>query len=147
MDDRIGYVLKQAQQALRTAMDDALRRHGLTTPQYAALDAVGASGAISGAELARRSFVTPQTMNGIIANLLAAGLVERHVNPADTRVLRVSLTPTGQRRLEACQHEIDAIQERMVSGLGPDEQRWLIETLRRCAETLTVSFGEGPGSM
>jgi hypothetical protein len=33
--DRVGYQLKRAQQALRTAMDEGLRAQGIATPQYA----------------------------------------------------------------------------------------------------------------
>src|SRR3712207_8022525 len=66
---RVGYELKRAQHALRSEMDGALRGVGLTTPQYAALSVLEGEEGISGALLARRCFVTPQTMNGILVNL------------------------------------------------------------------------------
>ncbi len=134
---RVGYVLKEVQQALRAAMDDALRRQALTTPQYAALSALAEGGDLSGAELARRGFVTPQTMNGIVGNLEAAGLIARRVDPADARVLRVALTPAGRARLDACHRAVAVVEERMVSGLRPEERTWLLDALRRCATALT----------
>jgi hypothetical protein len=66
--DLVGYQLKRAQQALRTAMDEGLRAQGLTTPQYAALTHLEADEPLSGAELARRCFVTAQTMNAILVD-------------------------------------------------------------------------------
>ncbi len=138
-DEQVGYVLKQVQQALRAAMDTALRRHGLTTPQYAALSALAGGGALSGAELARRGFVTPQTMNGIVINLEAAGFVERRGDPGDARVLRVALTPAGRARFDECQRAVGAIEERMVSGLRADERVWLLDALRRCKAALTAA--------
>jgi len=138
-EEQVGYVLKQVQQALRAAMDAALRRHGLTTPQYAALSALAEGGALSGAELARRGFVTPQTMNGIVANLEAAGLVERRGDAGDARVLRVALTPAGRARFDECQQVVGAIEERMLSGLRADERPWLLDALRRCATALVAT--------
>lgn len=35
---RVGYVLKETQAALRARMDEVLRGHGLTVPQYACLE-------------------------------------------------------------------------------------------------------------
>ena len=45
-------------------MDDGLRILALTTPQYAALAAIAELPGISGAALAKRCFVTPQTITG-----------------------------------------------------------------------------------
>ena len=89
---RIGYELKRAQHALRLGMDGALREVGLTTPQYAALTVVEGEEGVSGALLARRCFVTPQTMNGVVVNLEKAGLLERRPHPEHGRVLRAYLT-------------------------------------------------------
>ncbi len=139
MAEQVGYVLKQVQQALRAAMDDAVRRCGLTTPQYSTLHALGAGEALSGAELARRSFVTPQTMNGIVVNLMAAGLVARGADPLDARVLRVALTPEGRARLDACEQAVSVVEERLLSGLRPAERPWLLDALRRCAAALTAA--------
>ena len=66
VEGRVGYELKKAQYGLRSRMDEELRGVGLTTPQYAALSALGEEPGASGAGLARRCFVTPQTMNGIL---------------------------------------------------------------------------------
>jgi len=135
VEERVGYVLKRAQQALRAAMDEALRRRGLTTAQYAALRALEAAPGLSGAEVARRCFVTPQTINEIVTHLEAAGLVERRRGD-DARVLRAYLTAAGRDLVGACRQVVAAIEERMVSGLSPRERRQLLDHLRRCADAL-----------
>lgn len=56
-------------------MDEALRSLGLTAPQYAVLSAVELEAGISNARLARAAFVTPQTVQGILANLERQGLL------------------------------------------------------------------------
>jgi len=135
VEERVGWVLKRAQQALRGAMDEALRRRGLTTAQYAVLNALEEAPRLSGAELARRCFVTPQTMNEIVAHLEAAGLVERRRGD-DARVLRADLTASGRDLVGACHQVVAAIEDRMVSGLSPRERRHLLADLNRCVEAL-----------
>ena len=72
-----------------------MRELGLTTPQYAALSALEESPGLSGVALARHSFVTPPTMNGIVTNLENAGLVVRRRHPEHGRVLQAYLTEEG----------------------------------------------------
>ena len=67
--DPFGYIFKRTQLALRGAMDDALVTVNLTTPQYAALSEPSKEQGLSNAELARRCFVTPQTMHQILGGL------------------------------------------------------------------------------
>ena len=136
VEDRVGYQMKRAQHALRLRMDEALRGLELTTPQYAALSALEGSPGLSGAALARLGFVTPQTMNGIVTKLEAAGLVERRPHPEHGRVLRTFLTERGEGVVSGAHGVIRGVEERMVAGLGEDERRRLLEALRSCAESL-----------
>jgi len=138
VDERVGYVLKRVQQALRAAMDEVLRRRGLTTAQYAALSALEEAPGLSGAELARRCFVTPQTMNEIVAYLEVAGLVERRRGD-DARVLRAALTAAGQELVAVCHQAVAVIEERMVSGLSPRERQQLLGGLHRCVDALEAA--------
>ncbi|WP_138431118.1 MarR family winged helix-turn-helix transcriptional regulator [Fodinibius saliphilus] len=69
VDQQLGYVIKRVQQLLRTRMDEKLDVVGVTTPQYAALSILEEDQGLSNAELARRCFLTPQTMHKIIVGL------------------------------------------------------------------------------
>lgn len=136
IEGRVGYVLKRAEHALRLRMDEELRGLGLTTPQYAALSALESEPGMSGAALARWGFVTPQTMNGILTNLEAAGLVVRRSHPEHGRVLMSFLTDEGERLVARAHGLVEAIEGRMLEGLKRDERIRLAETLRGCAEAL-----------
>jgi len=138
VEERVGYVLKRLQQALRAAMDETLRQRGLTTPQYAALSALEQVPGLSNAELARRCFVTPQTMNEVVANLAAAGLVTRRRAAADGRVVQIYLAPQGQRLLADCHRAVETIEMRMISGVTVAERHALTDGLRRCIAALEV---------
>jgi DNA-binding MarR family transcriptional regulator len=134
--EAIGYLLKTAQQSLRTALDAALRDLGVTTPQYAVLGLLEGQPGLSGAELARRAFVTPQTMNRIVANLEAAGFVERAPHPELGRVLQARLSEPGRAVLAQCRQRVDQVETRMVAELTPSERRKLADLLQRCTHAL-----------
>jgi DNA-binding MarR family transcriptional regulator len=105
-----GYLLRQASQTLRAAMDGALREHGLTAAQYAVLSVLGREEAASGADLARACNTTPQAMNGVLATLTRERLVERHPHPTHGRVVLMSLSREGERRLRAANQAVRAIE-------------------------------------
>ena len=66
---RVGYLIKRAQSVLHDAMVDALGPHGLTVTQFAVLTALGEEPGLSNADLARRAFVTPQSMHAVLQEL------------------------------------------------------------------------------
>src|SRR5215213_10460163 len=142
----VGYQMKRAQHALRLAMDSALRGVGLTTPQYAALSVLEEEAGLSGAALARRCFVTPQTMNQILMNLQGSEMVERRPHPEHGRVLSVYLTSKGAGLVAQAHGEVRSIEERMLSRLDREERSQLLETLRRCADSLSTKRAGQPSA-
>ena len=113
----------------------------MTTPQYAALAVLEGESGLSGAELARRCFVTPQTMNGIVANLESAGLLERRPHPGHGRVLQAYLTEDGVAKLSRAHALSEEIEERMLADLASEERGRLLAALRGCADALERGGG------
>lgn len=136
LDVRIGYQLKRAQHALRLEMDETLREIGLTTPQYAALSVLEDEPGLSGAELARRCFVTAQTINQILTKLESAEFVERRPHPDHGRILSAYLTRRGEKRVSKAHGIVEAIEETMLAGLGRKKRARLQDALRSCTEAL-----------
>jgi DNA-binding MarR family transcriptional regulator len=136
VDGRIGYELKRVQHALRLKMDVGLRDAGLTTPQYAALSVLNDSPGLSGAALARRCFVTSQTMNQILANLESDGLVERRDHPEHGRVLQAFLTKRGTKSLVKAHRTVNEIEEQMLDGLGKKKRARFLDALLSCTKSL-----------
>jgi DNA-binding MarR family transcriptional regulator len=139
--------MKRAQHALRNEMDRALREICLTTAQYAALSALEAAPGLSGAELARRGFVTPQTMNAIVVNLETAGLVVRRSHPEHGRVLQAYLTEAGEELVSRAHRVVEDIEQRMLKELDQDDRLRLLDALRSCADTLEAGLGEASSSV
>jgi DNA-binding MarR family transcriptional regulator len=137
MEGRVGYELKRAQQAFCLVVDEALRQVGLTTAQYAVLGFLEDAGALSSAELARRCYVTPQTMNQLVASLDARGLIRRAAHPWHRRILQTSLTEQGRLLVAQAHQLVGAVEARMTAGLSEGERQQLIALLDACATALT----------
>jgi len=135
VEGRSGYLLRQAWHAFRGAMEATLRAHDLNGAQYAVLSVLARDPGMSGADLARACNTTPQAMNGVLATLERAGLVERHPHPTHGRILQVSLTPEGQRRLEAATPAVRELEDAIEAGLPAKDvaavKGWLVASAER----------------
>src|SRR5947207_3231097 len=99
VEGHLGYLLRQAQHALATEMDERLRQHGLTRPQFGVLSVLVADPGLSAADLARAAMVTPQAINPLVASLERDGLVRREKHPTRGRVLQLFPTESGKERV------------------------------------------------
>lgn len=136
--EHVGYRLKRASAALRTAMDKALREHGLTVPQYSCLELLDEQPGLSNADLARGTFVTRQSANVVLRGLKDAGLITRPASAEHGRALPVHLTPAGQERLHAARGAVYAIEQRMISRVPPGRLAALLADL----DTMTEALGD-----
>ena len=136
MPDNVGYDLKHVQFTLRSRLDKAMRGRGTTIAQYAALEAIDAAGRLSGAELARRCFVTAQTMNNILGNLEQKGLIERRPHAVHGRIIEACLSPSGVRLLDECRQTVASIEDAMLQRLTTGERTELDRLLLLCLDGL-----------
>ena len=132
----IGFALKLAQQALRTRLDAGLREIGLTTPQYAVLTFLEVEPGASNAALARRAFVTPQTMQAILVALERAVFIARTPHPQHGRVQTTELTAKGRDALEAASGIVAYTEIRLSNASAPLDPQAVAAMLLRLAEAL-----------
>lgn len=138
-ENRLGHLIKRAEQALILGKNQALSPTGLTVPQYSALlvlSAASAASGLTGAELARRCLVTPQTMATVLANLKAKGLVERERSEVHSQVLIASLTVGGRRALRKADALALELEGRLSSNYTEAELEQLQKLLERAIEAL-----------
>ena len=109
----------------------------MTTPQYAALSILRAQPGLSSAQLARRAFVTPQSMQVMVTAFVRDGLVDRRADPRNQRVLRNHLTRDGELLLLQADEAAGGIEQRMLSGLDTEQTSLLRELMTACIENLT----------
>ncbi len=136
LDRRVGYLLKRAQQALRSRIDEALSDLGLTAPQYAVLANLGEQPGMSNAELARRSFVTPQTMIRIVTGLEDRGLIIRTPRLDNRKVLAANLTRQGSELVELADLAVAPVEQLIGRGLSDAEVGALAGQLTELADRL-----------
>ncbi|MEJ3658609.1 MarR family transcriptional regulator [Actinomycetes bacterium KLBMP 9759] len=135
----VGYVLKQVHASLRTAMDEVLRPLDLTVPQYACLELLGKHPGLSNSELARRAFVTRQSMNFVVQRLQERGLLTRPDQAPHGRVLPTELTQDGQTMLRTASVAVRAVEKQLFSPLSREQQRRLREDLTACVTESTTN--------
>jgi len=118
--DSLGILIKGTQTLLNQAMGRKLRPLGLTVTQFACLRALRTSPGLSGSDVARRMFVSRQSMNGVVTGLSAAGLVSRSASEGQHGDRPMVLTDIALKLLiEADAAVADTVSE-MTEGL-PDE--------------------------
>ncbi|MGA7572312.1 MAG: MarR family transcriptional regulator [Candidatus Aquilonibacter sp.] len=130
--------LKAAQGAARNALDDALSDLGLTSMQLIILRTIEYYPAISGAQLARDCFVTPQAMAANIAKLEAAGLIAR--SKGEGRVLEAHLTDKGRAIFDRAGSRVQSAESYIAEILGADTVANLDRVLRELTDCLQKSL-------
>lgn len=123
------YLVKRLELVIRALMDDALRPLGLTTLQYTALTVLQNKGSLSSAQLARRSFLRPQTMHEMVLTLEKRGLITRGQDEANKRVLLASLTDAGSRLLAECAPAVLELEDELLADLSPGQRETFREGL------------------
>jgi DNA-binding MarR family transcriptional regulator len=132
----LGYLLKEASSALRTAMEEVLRPLGMTVTRYSCLELLAQRPGLSNSELARGVFVTRQSMNVLLQTLEREGLVTRPAEAPVGKVLPTQLTPRGRRGLEKATVAVRSVEVRMLSGLSEAEQADAFRILRSMVRSL-----------
>ncbi len=132
----VGYSLKITQHLLRQRLDAELAGLGISAPQNAVLLAVAANPRISNATLARSAFVTPQTMQGVLVNLVRAGLIVRSPHPVHGRIIVTELTEAGKKAVRKGRTAAETVERQMLADLNREEAKLLGSLLRRCAKAL-----------
>jgi DNA-binding MarR family transcriptional regulator len=139
-EPRLSYVVARLERAIRQAINERVRPHGLTTLQYTTLSVLGHRGGLSNAQLARRTYMTPQSMKEVIDALEAKGLIERSPHPSHRRVYPAALTADGRRVLAACDEAVDELEREMCADLTPRDVERLRASLITAVRALHAGF-------
>ena len=135
------YLMKQVELAVRAELDNLATPQGLTALQYTALTVLERHPDLTGAHLARHSFVTGQSTADMVTALVNRGLIERHRDPADRRRLVLALTGDGRRLLRRMRPQVAALQDRMLAPLSPEQAAELRHLLELCRSALRNPVG------
>ena len=110
-----------------------LRDFDLSLAQFDVLNHVGAAEGLTQQELANSLLVTKGNVCQLLERIERAGLIERR---PEGRANRLFLTAAGRQRLTEAQPAQEALIERAIAPLNADEQRTLLDLLRKLDRAL-----------
>lgn len=137
---RLPYLLGRVDRGVRAELQERLRAYELSVPEYTTLSVLQTRPGLSNAQLARRSLITPQSMNQVVASLERRGLIEREPDPAHQRILRTTLTPAGVALLDELAGMVTALEDEILADLSPEQRDALVEGLRACMRRLAAGI-------
>ena len=137
MEPRATYLVGRLDRLLRRQLGQALASHALTLAEYTALSVLAARSGLSNAQLARRTLITPQSMNEVLARLAARGLIARSADPGHGRVIRTEVAAAGRTLLRAADRDVRGVEERMLAGLDGAARASLLAALRAAVDGLS----------
>ncbi|MBA8816385.1 DNA-binding MarR family transcriptional regulator [Microbacterium halimionae] len=146
LETSLGYLLKEASSALRTAMEASLRPLGMTITHYSCLELLSQRPGMSNSELARGAFVTRQSMNVLLQTLERDGQVTRPIEARVGKVLPAELTPLGRESLAKATAAVRSVEIRMLGNMTPAERSVARDTLRSMIHNLgSLDGNDGDG--
>jgi DNA-binding MarR family transcriptional regulator len=132
--ERLGMLVKRAEQAMIRAKSAALKSVGLTPSQYVALFELDQQPGITAATLARACLVTPQAMMILLKTIEQQGLISRSSHPRHPSVLELHMTEVGREALHGGRERVDPIEQRVFGAFSPKDQAAFREFLLRFIE-------------
>jgi DNA-binding MarR family transcriptional regulator len=140
----ISYAIARLHQLVFASVSDRAARHGLTALQFTTLSVLNRHGVpLSNSQLARRSFMTAQSMHEVIHRLEREGLIERTPHPNHGRKLPAALTAKGRRVLAACEAAVTEFEGTMLKGFSKAERASFLGMVKSAVHNLGGGFGEG----
>lgn len=126
----------RVQQILQSAVDGALRPHGLTFARYEALVLLSFARreSLPMRVMGERLQLHPTSVTNIVDRLENDGLVRRAPHPTDRRTTLVSITDDGRERLTAATHAVTGI-DFGLDGLTERQTVQLTELLAKVRHT------------
>ena len=137
----MSYAVARLHQRVFAGVTERVAPHGLTTMQFTTLSVLDRHGApLSTSQLARRAFMTPQSMSEVIHALERKGLIKRNPHPNHRRTLPASLTGKGRRVLAACEEAVAAFEASMLEGFSVEERVVFLRMVQAAVRNLGGGF-------
>ena len=133
---RAAQMMKRIMVHFRSQMDEKLRPQGVTTAQLHVLKTVRDEPGVSGAQLARVCYVTPQSAQALLKGLEDGGWITRTKDSVNDRILIAQLTPSGVELLDTAEKLARVIEKRLWRGVPDSGVKALNTTLMRCLGNL-----------
>ena len=129
--ESVGYLMRKVMSSIRTQADAQLSTHDLTYAQWLPLFKISLCDQTTVASLARDLETDPASMTRAMDRLEAKGLVARERSTTDRRVVRLVLTPEGDKVAARVPPVLAEVLNGHLSDFSHDEWQTLLSLLRR----------------
>lgn len=131
--DMAGHLIRRLHQLSTQVFVQRTQAAGfdLTPVQFAALDAIGHHPGTDQARVAEMIAYDRATIGGVIERLEQKGWVDRVVSERDRRARELSLTPEGQRILQALVPVVRDLQDEILQALGEADRARFLKLARQ----------------
>jgi DNA-binding MarR family transcriptional regulator len=132
--------ISRVEKLLQPRLDAVFAQHGLESWEFDVLATLRRSGdpyQLTAGQLLEATMLTSGAMTHRIDRLEGRGLVRRVSDPADGRVVLVTLTDDGRRVVDAALVDHAANELQLVGALPQADRTQLVDLLRRLTSSLT----------
>lgn len=130
-EESVGYLMRKVMASIRTQADAQLSTHDLTYAQWVPLFKISRCDQTTVASLARDLETDPASVTRTLDRLEAKGLVVRERSTTDRRVVRLALTPEGEKVAARVPAVLADVLNGHLSDFSRDEWQMLLGLLRR----------------
>jgi DNA-binding MarR family transcriptional regulator len=139
----MSYAIARLHQRVFAGVTERVAPCDLTTLQFTTLSVLSRHGApLSTSQLARRAFMTPQSMSEVIHALERKGLIKRNPHPNHRRTLPATLTAKGRRVLAACDEAVREFEDAMLDGFSEADRATFRDVIKAAVRNLGGGFPE-----
>jgi MarR family transcriptional regulator, organic hydroperoxide resistance regulator len=126
----------RASKLMRGAADAAFSRHGVRVGQNLVLERLWEEDGLAPGEIAHRLRVSTPTVVKMATRMETTGLLERHRDKTDARLVRLYLTDRGRSLREPLERERERLRERATANLTAAERKQLENALAKMVANL-----------
>lgn len=123
--------MSRALNMINRATNKIYTRHGLTSGQFAVLEALYHKGDLSVGEVQEKILSTSGTIPVIVKNLEKEGLLERTCDPTDKRRYILHITQKGRDLMDIVYPENEETIVSMMNILDIEEQEEIIKCMKK----------------
>ncbi|MBI2412116.1 MAG: MarR family transcriptional regulator [Deltaproteobacteria bacterium] len=136
LDSSLGFLMNRAANLMKGAIEERLRKYGLTAPQWAVLARLTEEDGLNHSEICARLFFDKPTITGIVGRLEKKGLVKRLKGAKDRREVKVHLTGKGKNLMDELPSFAEEVNRAASKGLDARESAALKDALRKVISNL-----------
>jgi DNA-binding MarR family transcriptional regulator len=135
--DRMMEIMPVMMREFARRQESELFRSKITLPQFLILNLLHGLNEARMTELAKFMKVTTAAMTGIVDRLVRDGYVSRHYEPKDRRIIKIRLTPKGDKLVNKANQERRQMLLNVFGKISGQDRRDYLRILTRIKDILT----------